>query len=297
LIFATDRTGRNSFVNERYQSYTGLSFEELCGEGWLSVVHPADRPAAHEESTSSQVHLRPLERRLRIRRHDGAWRWFLSRTEPVLGASKSSSFAWLGISIDIDEQVHAEERERLLAQEVDHRAKNLLAVVQSLVQLTKADDADGLRTAINDRINALARSHSLLAASRWKGLDLVQLLRDELAAFTGRASMDGPALQLEPATAQSLALVFHELATNAAKYGALSVSGGELLVCWKIFEEGPKRVLSLQWRERGGPSVSKPTRRGFGSTVIQSSVERQLKGTVSLQWEPHGLVCNLLIPV
>lgn len=296
LIFATDRTGRNSFVNERYQSYTGLSFQELCGDGWLAVIHPEDRPAAHSESTSAQEHPRPLERRLRIRRHDGEWRWFLSRTEPVVGASDASPFAWLGISIDIDEQVYAEERERLLAQEVDHRAKNVLAVVQSVVQLTRSDDAGELKAAINGRIEALARSHSLLAASRWQGVDLRPLLRDELAAFAGRASIEGPEVRLEPAAAQSMGLVIHELATNAAKYGALSVPSGELRVTWQFREQEDQHLLELRWQERGGPLVSKPTRRGFGSTVIQASVERQLNGTVSLYWEPEGLTCKLVVP-
>lgn len=296
LIFATDRTGRNSFVNERYQSYTGLNLQELCGDGWLSVIHPDDRIAAHSESANAQVHPRPLERRLRIRRYDGEWRWFLSRTEPVLNTSRNSSFAWLGISIDIDEQVHAEDRERLLAREVDHRAKNILAVVQSVVQLTRADDVAGIKVAINGRIQALARAHSLLASARWQGVHLRALLNDELAAFADQVEMIGEDVRLEPSAAQSMSLVIHELSTNAAKYGALSVSDGRLHVSWAQRIRDDRRFLELRWGEQGGPSVSVPTRRGFGSTLIEASVTRQLGGTVAIHWELEGLTCDIVVP-
>ena len=165
LIFATDQKGQNTFVNQRYQDYTGWSFDDLVGDGWQAVVHPEDRAAAIRESIEGRSESRPLERRLRLRRQDGEWRWFLSRVEPVLEAGAEAEFAWLGISIEIEDQVRAEERERLLSQEVDHRAKNLLAVVQSVVQLTRADDVQALKGAIDGRIQALARSHGLLSAA------------------------------------------------------------------------------------------------------------------------------------
>ena len=301
LIFATDAQGRNNFVNERYQRYTGLSFDQLVGDGWQSVVHPDDRSAALAESVDMQTRPRPLERRMRIRRHDGEWRWFLSRTEPVPGGPDDSGIRGLGVSIDIEEQVRAEERERLLAQEVDHRAKNLLAVVQSIVQLTRADDAEAFRDGVNGRIQALARSHGLLAAARWEGVDLQTLVDEELAAFAGRGAeavrIDGPAIRLRPAAAQSLGLVLHELATNAAKHGSLSVAEGRLDVTWSLADAAPgQRQLELRWREHGGPAVSPATTRGFGSTVIRASVERQLKGAVDIDWRPEGLVCNLVLP-
>lgn len=300
LIFATDAQGRNSFVNERYQRYTGRSFDELCGDGWQAVVHPDDRSAALAESIDMQARPRPIERRMRIRRHDGEWRWFLSRTEPVVGGG-DTEIRWLGVSIDIEEQVRAEERERLLAQEVDHRAKNLLAVVQSVVQLTRADDADTFKAAVNGRIQALARSHGLLAAARWEGVDLATLVEEELAAFAGRSAgavrIDGPAIRLKPAAAQSLGLVLHELATNAVKHGSLSVAEGQLEVSWSLANiERGQRQLKLQWRESGGPEVAPAATRGFGSTVIRTSVERQLKGKVTMAWRPEGLVCELILP-
>lgn len=301
LIFATDAEGRNSFVNERYQRYTGLPFDELCGDGWQSVVHPDDRSAALAESVDMLARPRPMERRMRIRRHDGEWRWFLSRTEPVLDVEGNTGIHWLGVSIDIEEQVRAEERERLLAQEVDHRAKNLLAVVQSIVQLTRADDAEAFRGGVNGRIQALARSHGLLAAARWEGVDLQTLVDEELAAFAGRGAeavrIAGPAIRLRPAAAQSLGLVLHELATNAAKHGSLSVAEGRLDVTWLLADAAPgQRQLELRWREHGGPAVSPTTTRGFGSTVIRASVERQLKGEVAMDWRPEGLVCDLVLP-
>jgi PAS domain S-box-containing protein len=294
LIFATDRQGRNSFVNERYQSYTGLSLQELCGDGWLSVIHPEDRTGAHSESADAQLTRRPLERRLRIRRHDGEWRWFLSRTEPVVDASEKSPFAWLGISIDINDQVHTEERERLLAREVDHRAKNVLAVVQSLVQLTQANNGVELKAAINGRIQALARSHSLLAASRWQAVELKRLVCEELAAFAAQVSVSGPDVRLVPSEAQSLGLIIHELVTNAAKYGALSQQEGRLQVCWTCIEQEGEQRVEVCWDECDGPAVKFPAKSGFGSTLIRTSVEKQLKGTLITEWRPEGLTCKLL---
>lgn len=197
------------------------------------------------------------------------------------------------------EQKDAAERERLLAREVDHRAKNLLAVIQGIVQLTRAESANAFATAIIGRIQALGRAHSLLSASRWEGADLRQLVVEELAPFLGgdrpRATIRGPHLQLRHAAAQSLALGLHELATNAAKHGSLSVEGGTVAIEWRLAPAADP-VLELHWTERGGPPVAPPARRGFGATLLRSSVERQLKGSVTLDWQPEGLVCELRVP-
>jgi two-component sensor histidine kinase len=191
----------------------------------------------------------------------------------------------------------AQQREHLLAREVDHRAKNLLAVVQSVVQLSRAHTVDELKEGLTGRIQALGRAHSLLADARWEGVELTQLAEEELAPFVGdepgRVCRAGPPVLLRPAAAQSLALVLHELTTNAAKYGALSTPAGGLLVEWRVDESN----LILSWIESGGDKVAAPAESGFGSRLITTSIERQLRGQVERQWTDGGLHCTIQIPL
>ncbi len=169
-----------------------------------------------------------------------------------------------------------------------------------MVQLTRSDDAASLKNAINGRIHSLARAHSLLARSRWEGVNFGELVSEELAAFSGtgtRVRVEGPLLHLKPELAQSLALVVHELTTNAAKYGALSNESGNVEIRWSLDEdEGKDLTFTFCWHEQGGPQVIAPKHRGFGSTVIRSTVERQLWGVVSLDWRTDGLLCTLTAP-
>lgn len=187
----------------------------------------------------------------------------------------------------------AQETERLLIREVDHRAKNVLAVVQSLAQLTPFEDKAQYVQALSGRIGSLARAHSLLSTTRWTGVDLHDLLRLELDPYGGNGDgqivIDGPPALIDAKAAQSLALVIHELATNASKYGALSRPLGRLNVSW-TWDVG--NVLRLIWREDAGAPVVAPARRGFGSTLIESAV-KQVGGRVELTWRPQGLKVRL----
>jgi two-component sensor histidine kinase/CheY-like chemotaxis protein len=212
------------------------------------------------------------------------------------GGSVSAVGAWV---IEISERKAAEEREQLLAREVDHRAKNLLTVVQSVVQMTRADNAEQFRAGVTGRIQSLARAHGLLASSRWQGVELTQLARDELAPYLtddgSRVSVEGPPLRLSPAAGQSLAMVLHELATNAAKYGSLSRPEGRLRLSWSQEEDGGQPVRLL-WCEENGKAAVPPSRSGFGARLIQASVERQLGGELAYHWGEDGLTVQLLLP-
>lgn len=199
-------------------------------------------------------------------------------------------------AIDISDRKQAEDRLKLLAAEVDHRAKNMLAVVQAMVALAKGEDVASFRAALTDRVAALARAHTLLAQSRWRGGDLGELLREELAPFVGsgrcRVEVNGPPVRLLPAALQGLAIAFHELVTNAAKYGALSTADGSVAAKWVVESNG---ALSLSWTERGGPPVAEPARQGFGSKVIARSIQ-QLGGDLEREWALSGLACRIRIP-
>jgi two-component sensor histidine kinase len=197
---------------------------------------------------------------------------------------------------DITERKWAEEREQILAREVDHRAKNLLALVQATVQLTHADTVKDFKTAIEGRLQALSNAHSLIAQSRWAGVDLHSLVMEELAPYraaeTSRAHINGPEVVLEPKSAQTIAMVLHELTTNAVKYGALSVSSGRLLIEWSRGET----QLVIRWSEADGPPVKPPSREGFGTRVI-GRVVHDLEGKLQFHWNPDGLACEMVIPL
>jgi PAS domain S-box-containing protein len=224
----------------------------------------------------------------------------LAPDERVLGVS--------GIFRDLRSQRAAEARQKLLMREVDHRAKNALAVVQAALKLTPKDDPEAYAKAVGGRVTALARAHTLLAEGRWTGADFRTLAAAELAPFLGstgsdeaegrqpRVDLNGPALVLAPEAVQALSMVVHELATNAVKHGALSASGGQVWLSWRIDEsEGD---LHLWWAERGGPAIeAPPERRGFGSRVLEAIVCDQLGGGVSRAWECSGLVCKFRVPL
>jgi PAS domain S-box-containing protein len=196
---------------------------------------------------------------------------------------------------DITERKQSEQQIALLAHEAEHRAKNVLATVQATVHLSQADTTEGLKEAIEGRIRALANVHKLFVESRWNGAELRTLVEEELAAYAdGRVHIAGPNLLLQPDTAQAIAVAVHELATNAAKYGALSTSDGQIHVDWSRAADGR---LILHWKEVGGPPVKPPTRRGFGSRVMKSIIAGQLKGETRFDWHAEGLSCEISLQV
>ena len=201
-----------------------------------------------------------------------------------------------------------ESRLRLLAREVDHRAKNALAVVQAMLQLTPKNDLPAYIRAVEGRVSALSRAQTLLSEDQWRGASLHALLQAELAPFVSegdgefgtRAELEGPPVLLPPAAAQPLAMAVHELATNAVKHGALSTPGGRVSISWHLAdtEDDPAAALRLRWKETGGPAVpGRPARQGFGSRVLATVVRGQLGGRLSQSWLPGGLLCDVEIPV
>lgn len=185
-------------------------------------------------------------------------------------------------------------QQHLLAREVDHRARNSLAVIQSIVSMMPATPNVSAAKVIEGRIRAMARAHTLLSETRWEGADLTRLVNEELEPYRAneRIRVAGPAVAILPTVAQNFALAVHELATNAAKYGALSAPGGGLTVTWGLDDQ----TLTLVWIETGGPAVKRPERMGFGTKVIEASIRRQLGGDVVKEWPPGGLRATITIP-
>jgi PAS domain S-box-containing protein len=208
----------------------------------------------------------------------------------IIGASK--------IARDITERKRSEAQIINLAQEAEHRTKNILATVQAAVRLSHADTSDDLKRLIEGRINALAKVHTLFVESRWTGAQLHSLVTQELLPYRDgreeRVRINGPTVLLEPNTAQAIAISLHELATNAAKYGSLSAADGDVEVAWSHTAGGP---LSLRWTESGGPTVAPPTHRGCGTRVIENIIGRQLGAKVRFDWHPPGLTCEIALPL
>lgn len=260
-----------------------------------ALVHPDDWHKLRETIKCARRDAGSYQIEFRICGEDGTVRWCLGTAAASRDyANRISRIS--GVTIDITDRKEAEERQSLLAREVDHRAKNALAVVHAIVCLTRADNIKQFVNAVEGRIQALARAHSLLSDSRWRGANIAQLVQDELAPYRttnlDRIRLVGKSFSLEPSTAQALALALHELATNAAKYGALSLPSGVVQVEW----ESRGGSLELRWSEAGGPPVVHSGEGGFGIRVIKASIERQLGGTVGLDWHPEGLVCMMCVP-
>ncbi len=257
------------------------------------LVHPEDWPLLEQAVARMSKSARTQYTEFRVLRANGETRWCTGTAAPSVNATGRVARI-SGVTVDVTDRKEAEERQNLLAREVDHRARNALAVIQSIIRLTRAKSVEDYVAAIEGRIKALARAHTLLSDSRWDGADLATLVGEELAPYrTGdKVIMEGPDVSLQPSTAQGLALALHELATNAAKHGALSSVTGRVGLAWQLLPD----ALMLNWSENGGPATVPPVTRSFGLRVIRASIEQQLEGEVTFDWDPKGLRCGLSIP-
>ncbi|SDB64209.1 sensor histidine kinase [Belnapia rosea] len=251
---------------------------------------PAAERAAYQEDGS-------FRRQFRIRHvGDGGIRTILALGRVFRNAT-GRPIRVIGVNLDITDRVRAEERQLLLTRELDHRAKNALAVVQAALRLTPREDPAAFARAVQGRVAALTRAHTLLAKGGWSGAGLRTLLQGEVEPFLGAPAqmvLDGPPIRLAAVAAQPIAMAVHELATNAMKYGALSTDTGRVVVRWR--EEADSLVLD--WTEEGGPPVmAAPQRRGFGTRVIEATLGAQLGGMVRFDWQAGGLVCAIRLPL
>jgi PAS domain S-box-containing protein len=266
---------------------------KVSADNIRALIHPDDWSSLQLIARGMAEGTRTQQTEFRVLRPNGEIRWCIgTAAASVDGAGKVVRIS--GVTIDITDRKEADERQVLLAREVDHRARNALAVIQSIIRLTRAKSVDDYVHAIEGRIKALARAHTLLSDSRWQGADLATLVSEELAPYRAgdKIKFGGPDISLQPATAQGLALALHELATNAAKHGALSSPGGKIALDWQL--EGD--ALTLHWAENGGPRIAQPTSRSFGLKVIVASIEQQLGGKSSFDWNSQGLRCVFSIP-
>jgi PAS domain S-box-containing protein len=293
-IVSKDLNGIIRSWNKGAERVFGYAAEEAIGQP-ITIVIPQDR---FDEERMILTRIRRGERIDHFetvrQRKDGSLIVISLTVSPVkniagkiVGASK--------IARDITEEKRIREQVAVLAREAEHRSRNMLATVQATVNLSQSDTADGLKHAIEGRIQAIANVHSLFAESRWIGAELSAIATRELAPYISekeaRVRIDGPPVLLRPDAAQAIVVIVHELATNAAKYGALSTTAGRVELKWSHAADG---WVILRWTETRGPLVKEPTRRGFGSRVIESMIG-QLKGKTSFDWRAEGLVCVITL--
>jgi PAS domain S-box-containing protein len=259
-----------------------------------ALLHPDDIDELRKAIAQFSKGARSYEAEFRVTRPDGEVRWCAGTAAATVDRA-GRVVRVSGVTVDITERKRAAERQNLLAREVDHRAKNALALAQSIVRLTRGENIKAYIQAVEGRISALARVHTILSLSSWQGAEIGKLVDEELAPYaTGdQITFRGTDIQLQPATAQTLALALHELVTNSAKYGALSTLSGRLSLHWKI--EGD--ALELVWEETDGPLVEKPVSRGFGTRSVIASIESQLGGQAEFNWRSEGLICRLSVPL
>jgi two-component sensor histidine kinase len=269
----------------------------------LARLYPDDRDRQTRLLREAVENQTVLDSEYRTVGPDGELRWILIRGRADYDGEGAPQ-RMAGVSMDITQRKAAEERQRLLLDELNHRVKNTLATVQSIAQQTgrMAQSAQSFEAAFVARINALARVHDLLTKASWVGASLSEVLAETLEPYkvlaeTGRFELAGPPVRLGPNAAVTLTMAFHELATNAVKYGALSSDGGRVEVQWRADREHAPTAIKIIWREMGGPPVKAPERRGFGSRFLERGFAREFDGDVSLEFATEGVICIMLLPL
>jgi PAS domain S-box-containing protein len=288
---------RFEFANPTFLRLVGE--QDVVGRRFVDVFPDIDPEYLHLLALIRQTKKVDVLRSARhVLNKDGLQRTFYIDlvSQPLIAEDGSVEAVFIE-GYDVTAKVETEQRLKLVAQEVDHRANNLLAVIQSIVALSRGDSAETLRRNILGRINALGRTHQLLSQGRWRGAELKRLVEEELLPYTlgdaARMRLSGPAMDLTPGEAQALAMGLHELATNAAKYGALSTPDGRVEVTWSRDTGGARRI---RWQEDGGPLVEQPSHKGLGMSVLERTLQGAIGGRTQLLWRPEGLVCEFGLP-
>jgi PAS domain S-box-containing protein len=300
-LIGLDAEGRIDAWNPGAERLFGWTAAEAIGRtaSFIGIPGATNSPSELTRKVLSGEHIGPMD--VARQRKDGT-RIEVSLTARPVRAADGRVIGIAAAAHDVSDRKRREAQMRLVMRELTHRSKNLLAVIQAMARQTalSTTDTEEFLDRFADRLAALARSHDLLVRQDWTGVDLRELLRQQLAPFVddgdGRLSTEGPRLVLKPEVAQNIGMAFHELATNASKYGSLSVPHGHVDVSWsRVAGDGGDR-LRIEWRETGGPPFAPPARRGFGRTVIEHMVATATRGEAQLEWRPEGLFLRLDLP-
>jgi PAS domain S-box-containing protein len=297
-----DPLRRTASGDARFREIFDVAADEISIEALRDRVHPDDaaRFWANREAALDPANPTPyVHHEYRVRRRDGTVRWVEGHGLAYFeGAGRERRVVSFGGTVhDITERKEREEKEHLLMREINHRAKNMLSVVDAIAHQTATRSPEEFVARFSERVQALSANQDLLVRNEWQGVDVTDLVRAQLAHFAGlvgsRIDVRGPKLRLNAASAQAIGLALHELATNAGKYGALASDTGRVDICWA---RADRDTFTMSWTEREGPAVSRPQRRGFGTIVIETMAERSVGGTVDLDYATSGLTWRLTCP-
>jgi PAS domain S-box-containing protein len=297
LAWMADADGWIIWYNQRWYDYTGTTPNEMVGWGWQSVHNPALLPEILQRWTHALKTGEPFELTFPLRRgSDGSYRMFMTRAEPL--KEKGQIVGWLGTNTDITEMERTKERLQLVVNELNHRVKNTLATVQSIAKNTFGKAYPEIYDTFEQRLFALSGVHEALTSSEWSGSPLKELIQRAISMFTAdRFVLDGPEILIPARIASALAMTFHELCTNAVKYGSLSVPEGKVNIHWSSESIGTRRWLVLSWKESGGPPAKPPLKSGYGLKLIKRAAAVEAGATVEHQFEPDGVRCEIRLPV
>ncbi len=303
FLFTTNPDMAWDYVNPVFYEFTGMAEGSALGQGWLTAIHPNDLARTKASWASARALGGEFELEFRLRTAGGAWSWFSGRAS-VKRDRHDVITGWYGSLANVHERRRAEERQQLLLNELQHRVKNILAVVRSVLTRTldTTSSLEEFGAHFNGRFSAISRTQGVLARTPDGMIDLEELVSEELCAQGvgqgHQVTIDGPSISLSDRTAQTLGLAIHELTTNALKFGALAARGGSVAVNWHILTHGEARHLVLEWQESGVNDIDLlPEQVGFGRELIEKGLPYELQAQTSLVFRPGGVWCRIELPL
>jgi PAS domain S-box-containing protein len=295
LAWIAEANGDIGWYNQRWLDYTGIDPESMGDRIWSTVHHPDHLERVEARFLHSRKSGDVWEDIFPLRRHDGTYRWFLSRAEPIRD-EQGKITQWFGTNTDITEQREQAEQIKLLLAEVNHRARNMLAIVQAMARRSAGDGTiEGFVQQFERRIASLALNQDILVNCNWGEVPMAELTKRQLAfvdTLSSRIDAAGPNISVTPKAAEIIGMALHELAMNALKHGSLSVPHGRVSIRWDFASDS--RTLQVEWRETGGPPVDVPKRKGFGTQLIDWVPRHGLNAEVSLDYDRSGLTWSLI---
>ena len=305
MVFTDAKKDNNPivFANDAFLKLTGYDRDEVLAQSFNFLLASPDNDGTMRKIELQFDHDSDVSPEIHYRRKDGSEFWASLFVNPVKDEKGDVVQHFISL-VETTRFKTAQRHAAMLIDELNHRVKNTLATVQSIVTQALRNNADAeiVRQAIESRIAALSRSHDLLGREKWDGAGLLDLMHEALAPFgggggmSGRFTIAGENIRLSPKAALAFGIAFNELATNAVKYGALSNAVGTISIDWQLDQRSDGKWLCLHWRESGGPTVTPPTRKGFGARVLEQGLAHELNGIVKLDYAPDGLVCTIALP-
>jgi PAS domain S-box-containing protein len=305
MVFTDAKEPNNPiiFANESFLKLTGYQRQDVLGHAFNSLLAPGVTPGSLNQVEAAFYGESDSDPEIHYRRKDGSEFWASIFVSPVRDETGRVVQHFISL-VDLTRYKHEQAQSKMLIDELNHRVKNTLSTVQSIAwqALRNSSDPEVVRESIESRLFALSCSHDLLTRESWGGAGLLDLVNEALKPFgvsngrAGRIEIGGENIRVSPKAALALGIAFHELATNALKYGALSNASGSIEIKWSIEPHTEGDRLVLHWQEKDGPSVTPPPRKGFGSRVLERGLVLELDARVALEYRPGGVVCAIDMP-